>query len=155
MKCPFFNSFFWRFTFNCYILQCFVNCFNKNWHIKVCINFFCQCHCPWVTHDFLYGSFLHLCFRQHRDRSMSGTVWCSINPKLLHQWGPVDTIIIIILEPFAFFVVEKILTFRAGIIPALIERQHLICDRYFSYSVLCLAINDIKVLFVKVYVFLL
>ena len=84
-------------------------------------------------------------------------VWYSVafDSKLLHQWGPVDTIIIIILEPFAFFVVKKILTLRAGIIPALVERQHLICDRYFSYSVLCLAINDIKVLFVKVYVFFL
>ena len=86
---------------------------------------------------------------------MSGTVWCSFDSKLLHQWGPVDTIVIIILEPFAFFVVKKIFTFRAGIIPALIERQHLICDRHFSDSVLCLAVNDIKVLLVKVYVFLL
>lgn len=58
----FLNSFFRRFTFNWYILQCFVNCVNKNWHIKVCINFFCQCHRTWVTYEFFYGGFLHLCF---------------------------------------------------------------------------------------------
>lgn len=61
--------------------------------------------------------------------------------------------LIFCFEAVAVLVAQQVLAVRVLIIPVLIKRQELICNRNFSDSIFCLTFDYFKILLVQIHMF--
>ena len=84
---------------------------------------------------------------------MAGAVRCPLDTDLLHQGCPVTVKVVAVLERFSVFCMEKIFTFRAGVVPVPVEREQLVGNGHFPDTVFCFAVDHIKILLIQVYIY--
>lgn len=108
------------------------------------VDLFSQCHGSGMPHNFLDDRFLHTGFGQHGDTGVAGAVRCPLDTDLLHQGCPVTVKVVAVLERFSVFCMEKIFTFRAGIVPVPVEREQLVGNGHFPDTVFCFAVDHMS-----------